>query len=94
VRELRNAVERMVLATDGETITADAVPADIRERTGLDPQAGSGTLRERKAAAERRIVLAALARNGWHVTRTAAELGLSDHASLSRIMRRHGIRRP
>ena len=36
-------------------------------------------------------VIAALERNGWQVTRTAAELGLSDHASLLKIMRRHGL---
>jgi len=39
-------------------------------------------------------LLAALERNDWHVTRSAAELGLADHASLLKIMRRHGISRP
>jgi len=29
-----------------------------------------------------------LERNEWHVTKTAKELGLSDHASLLKIMRR------
>ena len=36
-------------------------------------------------------ILAALERNEWHITRTAKELGLADHASLLKIMRRHGI---
>ena len=48
---------------------------------------------ERKAEAERQIVIAALDRNEWHITQTAAELGLADHASLLKIMRRHRISR-
>jgi two-component system nitrogen regulation response regulator NtrX len=90
VRELRNAVERMVIASDGERIEPSAVPPPPGA-SGV--AAGSGTLRDLKADAERRIVLAALERNDWHVTRTAAELGLADHASLSKIMKRHGLRK-
>ena len=48
---------------------------------------------KRKAEAERQIIVAALERNEWHITRTAEELGLADHASLLKIMRRHGLRR-
>jgi transcriptional regulator with GAF, ATPase, and Fis domain len=39
-------------------------------------------------------VVAALERNEWQVTRTAEDLGLADHASLLKIMRRLGIKRP
>jgi transcriptional regulator with GAF, ATPase, and Fis domain len=39
-------------------------------------------------------VLAALERNHWHVTRTAEELELADHASLLKIMRRLEIKKP
>jgi transcriptional regulator with GAF, ATPase, and Fis domain len=46
---------------------------------------------ELKAEAERQIVVAALDRSESHITRTARELGLADHASLLKIMRRHGI---
>ena len=49
--------------------------------------------KERKAEAERRIVVTALERNDWHITRTADELDLADHASLLKIMRRLGIER-
>jgi transcriptional regulator with GAF, ATPase, and Fis domain len=44
-----------------------------------------------KAQAERQIVLAALEKHGWQVTRTAESLGLADHSSLLKIMRRHGL---
>ncbi|HET7038470.1 MAG TPA: helix-turn-helix domain-containing protein, partial [Gemmatimonadales bacterium] len=46
-----------------------------------------------KREAERRIVAEALERNGWHITRTAEDLGLADHASLLKIMRRLGLSR-
>jgi len=36
-------------------------------------------------------VIQALERNAWHVTRTAKELGLADHASLLKVMRRLGV---
>jgi DNA-binding NtrC family response regulator len=93
VRELRNVVERMIIATDGEVIGPDQVPSEIRGEA--EPAAGGGeTFQELKAEAERRIVIAALERHEWHVTRTAEALGLADHASLLKIMRRHSIRRP
>jgi transcriptional regulator with GAF, ATPase, and Fis domain len=39
-------------------------------------------------------VIAALEAADWNVTHAAAELGLADHASLQKIMRRLGVRRP
>jgi transcriptional regulator with GAF, ATPase, and Fis domain len=70
------------------------VPEEIREQGA--PRAAVASARtfvERKAEAEREIIVAALERNGGHVTRTARELGLADHASLLKIMRRHRIAR-
>ena len=99
VRELRNIVERMIIATDGEEVGVGGVPAEIRSpaspREGAqDGASASGrTFVELKAEAERRIVLLALERNEWHVTQTARELGLADHASLLKVMRRLGIER-
>ncbi|MDH4036276.1 MAG: sigma-54 dependent transcriptional regulator [Candidatus Krumholzibacteria bacterium] len=95
VRELRNAVERMVLATDGAVITLADVPADIRPPTdAASPPSGATSFRDRKLEAERQIVVGALEAAEWNVTRAAADLGLADHASLQKIMRRLGIRRP
>jgi transcriptional regulator with GAF, ATPase, and Fis domain len=51
------------------------------------------TFVEQKAEAERQIIVAALERNDWHITKTAQELGLADHSSLIKIMKRHGIAR-
>ncbi len=95
VRELRNVVERMVIAADGDTIGAEHVSADVRDAAaGRAPAGAARTFVERKAEAERRIVVEALERNGGHITRTAADLGLADHASLLKIMRRLGVESP
>ncbi len=95
VRELRNVVERMIIASDDDRLGPEHVPREIRvdgppeERVVRSPM----TFQELKKDAERRIVLAALEENDWQITRTAAQLGLADHSSLLKIMRRHGIKR-
>ena len=97
IRELRNVVERMLIATDGDQLTKDAVPAEIRNTHA--PHAarrisdGPRSFEEQKQEAERQIIVQALERNDWHVTKTAKELGLADHASLLKIMRRLGVQR-
>jgi two-component system nitrogen regulation response regulator NtrX len=96
VRELRNVLERIMIASDGAVITAAEVPPDIRGEDRDDPADSSGdpgSLKALKTQAERQIVLAALEKHGWHVTKTAEALGLADHSSLLKIMRRHGLSR-
>ena len=101
IRELRNVIERLVIAGTGEVITPDLIPADIgagpgragAPEPGRPAAAPGGTLKDQKSAAERQIVLAALERNHWHITNTAAQLGLADHSSLLKIMRRHGLKK-
>jgi two-component system nitrogen regulation response regulator NtrX len=94
VRELRNTLERMLIASDGPVIEVSDVPPDVRGDDADDQAettAAPGTLKALKAQAERQIVLGALEKHGWHVTRTADALGLADHSSLLKIMRRHGL---
>jgi DNA-binding NtrC family response regulator len=94
VRELRNVIERMVIACDGDAIGEEHIPAEISGVAAVAmPDASATTFVELKAEAERQIVVAALQRHDWHVTRTARALGLADHASLLKIMRRHGLKR-
>ncbi len=96
IRELRNVVERMIIATDSDELTRAAVPPEIRDRRGgvpLTAHPSPLTFEVQKLEAERQIVIQALERNDWHVTKTAKELGLSDHASLLKIMRRLGVQR-
>jgi two-component system nitrogen regulation response regulator NtrX len=93
VRELRNCLERMMIASDAAVIGAADVPPEIQrdESDNAGDTAAPGTLRALKAQAERQIVLGALDKHDWHVTRTAEALGLADHSSLLKIMRRHGL---
>ncbi|HZB27358.1 MAG TPA: sigma-54 dependent transcriptional regulator [Gemmatimonadales bacterium] len=94
VRELRNVVERMIIAADGEVLRPEHIPLEILEQSRAAVRADGGrTYQALRTEAERQIVTAALERNDWHVTRTAEELGLADHASLLKIMRRLNVRR-
>ncbi len=95
VRELRNAVERMIIAADGDVIGPEHVPAEVRDDgAGRPPNADDArTFVQLKAEAERQIIVSALEKHDWHITRTAHDLGLADHASLLKIMRRHRISR-
>jgi len=95
IRELRNVVERMLIGTDGEELGLKAVPTEIRDRKSHARRTthDARTFEEQKQEAERQIVIQALERNDWHVTKTAKELGLSDHASLLKIMRRLGVQK-
>jgi DNA-binding NtrC family response regulator len=84
----------MLIASEGPVIDASDVPPEVRGDETDDPgemAAAPGTLKALKAQAERQIVLGALEKHGWHVTRTADALGLADHSSLLKIMRRHGL---
>ncbi len=94
VRELWNVIERMIIATDRGIIGAEQVPAEVRA-SGKPVKSGgtARSLQQLRAEAERQIIVAALERNDWQITRTAKELGLADHASLLKIMRRHNLKR-
>ena len=93
VRELRNIIERMVISTDADVIGPGDVPAEVREGYGTHSLPETGTFQELKTESERQIILVALKRNDWQITKTAADLGLADHASLLKIMRRHNIKK-
>ena len=94
VRELRNVVERMIIAADGDVLRPEHVPVEIQENGGSRrPATNDRGFSALKAEAERQIVVAALERHDWHITRTAEDLGLADHASLLKIMRRLDLKR-
>ena len=76
MRELRNAVERAVLLSEGIRLTERDFPM-LRARDGLPtgvtlPPAGTNL-----EAIERDLVVQALERTGWNQTRAARLLGLN-----------------
>jgi len=85
VRELENAVERAVILCDGDALAArDFWPESGSKATAVGDE--PVTVRE----AERRAIVAALARNGGHRERTALELGISRRTLLTK-MREYGL---
>jgi DNA-binding NtrC family response regulator len=93
VRELRNAIERAVVTADGEMIRAADLPASVRGEGAASAAADASSFHAQRMDAERKIVIAALEKHDWQITRTAESLDLADHASLLKIMRRLGIQR-
>jgi len=96
IRELRNVIERMIIGSDGDELTRSAVPPEIRDgkrAVTRSSNAAPRSFEDQKQEAERQIIIQALERNEWHVTKTAKELGLADHASLLKVMRRLGVQR-
>ncbi len=95
VRELRNLVERLVILTPDEMITAAHTRAVLPSQTG---ESGGSyfrpetALREMLEAAERDLIERALEFRDGHVTKTAADLGL-ERSHLYKKMRALGIRR-
>ena len=80
VRELRNVVERLILLSADETITAADVslilPTSDLASSGSAAGAATGTLAERTEAFEREVMLAEIRRHNFHMTNVARALGL------------------
>jgi len=81
IRELRNAVERLMLLATANEVTAEtvalALPTPAAGRLGPDStNAGSGPLADRVRAFEKQTILAELKRNHNQISNTARALGL------------------
>lgn len=83
IRELRNVVERLLLFSEGDTITAATVQTALP--SGLPPAAAattstptpvSGALSDRVEQFERQVILDEIKRQNFHITNTAKALGL------------------
>jgi DNA-binding NtrC family response regulator len=94
VRELRNAVERLVILTgEAPVLSAEDVQGILPAVKPVKAAYTRGAaLKDQVAAAEREIVLAALAANGYHIANTARELGL-ERSHLYKKMKALGIQR-
>jgi DNA-binding NtrC family response regulator len=97
VRELRNALERAVILCEGGLVTSEHLPIGIAAPPAAAPVASvaatvsgatspAGTL----DAAERQMILQALARSGNNKSAAARLLGLT-RAQLRSRLERHGL---
>jgi two-component system response regulator AtoC len=97
VRELENAVERAVILGDGEFLRAEDFSfagAEMNPEAKNRPDDGEpvfsdGPIELREL--EKRAIAAALARNGGHRERSAAELGITRRTLLNK-MNEYGLR--
>ncbi|MBS1961035.1 MAG: sigma-54-dependent Fis family transcriptional regulator [Bdellovibrionales bacterium] len=99
-RQLENAIERMVLLSDSETLTVRDLPEEIARE--IDAASGAGgteaglgfkeTVRRKTQETERALIEQALDEEGGNVTRTAEKLGLS-RKGLQLKMKELGIKR-
>jgi two-component system nitrogen regulation response regulator NtrX len=82
IRELRNVVERLLLFSEGDTVTAATVQAALPTlgaqvpTSGNSPIAATGGLSERVEQFERQVILDEIKRQNHHITNTAKALGL------------------
>ena len=84
IRELENVIERAIILCEGDTLTADALPAEIQNDKPPGPERADGT---RKFVLpnegisldelERDLVVQALERTRFNQTRAARLLGLT-----------------
>jgi two-component system, NtrC family, nitrogen regulation response regulator NtrX len=102
IRELRNAIERLLILANGPDVTAEAVERIAglslseagRGAGGLTaaPWTHAATFEEFKQIAERTYILAKLQENDWNVSETARTLDMP-RSNLYKKIERYGLAR-
>ena len=79
IRELRNVLEQAVMLSDGVALDAPVLQRILPVAAAVDPPplAGGGTLAQRLAETERRVISETLALAGGNKTEAARALGIS-----------------
>jgi two-component system nitrogen regulation response regulator NtrX len=77
VRELKNAVERLLIMVESDVIAAVDVSEVARPAGGREGQSatGLGSLRDFKEQTERAFIVGKLRECGWNISATAAAIG-------------------
>jgi two-component system nitrogen regulation response regulator NtrX len=88
-RELRNVIERMAILTQGERITRESAPVEIRVQREPGPKS---TIQEARESAEREHILRALEETNWNVSGAARTLGM-ERTNLHKRIRALGLSR-
>jgi len=95
IRELRNAVERLIIMTPNDVVDVADLPESLRVETparGPDNDSGrAGTLREHKEAAERAFLVQKLRETGWNISKTA-ELIDTPRSNLYKKLEQYNIK--
>lgn len=88
IRELENCLKRSVIMADGSQITADDLGLPVQVEQGQEPTLDLRTVRDE---AEKKAVIAALARSNGNVLKAAEMLGIS-RPTLYDVMHRLGLK--
>jgi two-component system nitrogen regulation response regulator NtrX len=95
VRELRNAIERVIIMTPGDVINVEDLPDSVRgngpAHAADDKGERAGTLREFKESTERAFLLEKLRENDWNISRTAEAIG-TPRSNLYKKLEQYNIR--
>lgn len=95
VRQLESAIERALLLAEGDEITVEDLPVEIRQAVQAEGTAGFRLPPEGISfeELERSLIIQAMEQTGWNITRAARLLGLSFRTMQYRLDK-FGIRRP
>jgi two-component system nitrogen regulation response regulator NtrX len=89
VRELKNAVERLLIMAEGDEIRPEHL-ADVLRRPSDSLLASPETLRDFKEAAERTFLVGKLRESSWNISATAAAIG-TPRSNLYKKLEQYGI---
>jgi two-component system nitrogen regulation response regulator NtrX len=91
VRELKNAVERLLIMVDDDQVKPEHL-ADALRRPAEEPapSAAAATLRDFKEGAERAFLVQKLRESGWNISATAAAIG-TPRSNLYKKLEAYGI---
>jgi DNA-binding NtrC family response regulator len=96
VREVENAIQRMMVVAKGDTLEVQDLPPEMRggEKPPREPATDlKGITRGSAEIVEKEAIQHALAETGGNVTRAARSLGIS-RATLQKKMKVYGLRGP
>jgi len=94
IRELENAIQRMMVVCKGEVLDVQDLPTEIRGKEEISKQKAKDLkeiARESSDIVEKRAILDALSKTGGNVTKAAKSLGIS-RATLQNKMKNYGLR--
>ncbi len=94
IRELRNAIERLIVLSDSsEVISTSEVSHALKKTANQLASPSVKTLTVARDQFERDFILKTLVSNNWKILESAAVLGI-DRSHLWKKMNRYGIKRP